>query len=66
MGTLSSLHWIVLFFSGVLFVPPGWRILQRTGFSGAWALVALIPIVNILLLWVFAFSRWPREQQGGA
>ncbi len=37
----------------------GYRILQKAGFDGRWALVLLIPIVNIVMIWVFAFSRWP-------
>lgn len=35
------------------------RILSKAGYSGAWSLLTLIPIVNIVMIWVFAFSAWP-------
>lgn len=37
----------------------GYRILEKAGFDGRWTLVLLVPIVNIIMIWVFAFSRWP-------
>ncbi|WP_347986389.1 hypothetical protein [Methylomonas sp. AM2-LC] len=37
-----------------------YRILQKAGFDGRWALVLLIPIVNIIMIWVFAFNEWPK------
>lgn len=36
----------------------GYRILQKAGFDGRWVLVLLVPVLNILMVWVFAFSRW--------
>lgn len=38
------------------------RIVQNAGFDGWWVLVLLIPVVNIVMIWVFAFSRWPALQ----
>jgi hypothetical protein len=43
----------------LLAVIPVWRILRRVGYSGAWSLLTLIPVVNIVFLYVFAFTRWP-------
>ncbi|GAA4336662.1 hypothetical protein GCM10023144_31320 [Pigmentiphaga soli] len=40
---------------------PGYRILERTGHSGWWIILALIPAVNIVALWVFAYKKWPKE-----
>jgi len=48
-----------LFLALILIVPPVWRILNRVGFSGWWSLVAVIPLVNLVALWMFAFGRWP-------
>jgi uncharacterized membrane protein YhaH (DUF805 family) len=39
---------------------PCARILQRTGHSGWWVLLGLIPVVNILALWTFANKQWRR------
>lgn len=57
--TLSLWHWSILFLSGVLFVVPFWRIVTKAGFAGPWALLALVPVVNVLALWVLAFVPWP-------
>ncbi len=37
----------------------GYRILQKAGFDGRWTFVLLVPVVNIVMIWAFAFSRWP-------
>jgi len=42
-----------------LVVVPYWKIWQRTGHSGAWGLLMLVPIANIISLWVLAFKDWP-------
>jgi hypothetical protein len=33
--------------------------MQRAGFSPWWSLLALVPGVNVIALWLFAFGRWP-------
>ena len=43
----------------VLAVIPYWKIWSRTGHSGAWALLMLVPIANLISLWVLAFKQWP-------
>lgn len=35
------------------------RAAARAGYSSWWALLGLFPPVGVVLLWVFAFSRWP-------
>jgi hypothetical protein len=35
------------------------RALAKAGFSPWWALLGVVPLVNLILLWVFAFARWP-------
>ena len=36
-----------------------WRTVQKTGINPAWSLLGLVPFVNIVALWVFAYARWP-------
>lgn len=36
-----------------------WRIVSKAGYNGAWCLVAFVPILNIIMLCIFAFSEWP-------
>ena len=35
------------------------RILRKAEYSGWWSLLTLVPLLNIAMLWVFAFSDWP-------
>jgi hypothetical protein len=50
-----------------------WRIVEKTGLPG-WAglgavlltLTGVGMIVPVILLWVFAFMRWPRDEMAGA
>jgi hypothetical protein len=46
--------------AAVIFVIPAWKIVEKAGYPGAWALLVLVPVVNIVALWVFAFSVWPK------
>ena len=47
-------------FAALVLYPIG-RILQRLGFSPFWSVVALIPLANLVGLWVLATAPWPRE-----
>ena len=47
----------------VVMVIPYWKIYSKTGQAGAMALLQLIPLVNIVMLYVLAFSEWPIERQ---
>lgn len=35
------------------------RIIQKAGYSGWWVLVGLVPVLNVVMFFVFAFARWP-------
>ncbi len=37
-------------------------ILNKAGFSRWWALCLFLPMVNILMIWAFAFVVWPAEK----
>ncbi len=43
----------------VIFVVPLVKILRKAGYSGWWILIWVVPIANIVMLWVLAFSDWP-------
>ncbi len=43
----------------VLHVIPVWIVLRRAGFGGWWSLLRYVPVVGLVLLWVFAFIPWP-------
>jgi uncharacterized membrane protein YhaH (DUF805 family) len=65
VGTFSPTHFIVLL--AVVFVIgfPMVRILQRTGHSGWWAILWMVPFVNLIALWIFAFAKWPAVDRAG-
>ncbi|MFI2105637.1 hypothetical protein ACH436_20250 [Isoptericola sp. NPDC019693] len=43
----------------VIFLIAYVRIIQKAGYSGWWVLVGLVPVLNVVMFLVFAFSRWP-------
>jgi len=64
MMLLALLFHAVWFLIAVLLIAPAiailpyWRIFSRAGFSGWLSLLMLIPFVNLILLYVVAFSEW--------
>ena len=52
-------HWLLFIIMVVAVIYPIGRILNRAGFSPFWSIAALIPLVNLVALWVFAFLDWP-------
>ena len=56
---------IVLVGGAVLLVLPYWFIFGKAGFAPALSLLMLIPLVNVVMLYVLAFSEWPilKQQQ---
>lgn len=63
MGSMSVWHWTILLLVSLVWVIPFWRIVAKAGYPGALALLGLIPGVNLILLWIFAFVRWPVESR---
>lgn len=59
MGSFSVWHWLIIL---LILVFPAWlfsRVISKAGFSSWWALLGAVPLVNLVALWVFAFSKWP-------
>jgi len=48
---LPAIAWLIVS------VIPFWAIFRRSGFSGALSLLMLVPGVNLILLYIVAFSR---------
>lgn len=62
MGPFNTWHWTMMLLWLVVLIVPAWRIVAKAGYPGALALLVVVPVVNIIALWVFAFSKWPIEQ----
>lgn len=58
-GGISAWQVLVIIVGIALIVLPFWRIFTKAGYSGAWSLLMLIPVVNVIIFYVFAFSSWP-------
>ncbi len=59
MHTMSLWYWLVVIAVFVGAIYPYVRILHRTGYSAWWLLTMFVPGVNLIMLWVFAFAKWP-------
>ena len=51
--------------STILIAIPLCLILQKAGYSPWLGLLALIPFVGVIILWVLAFSDWPAVKKNG-
>ena len=68
MGIGSWWHWIILLSILLAYLVPvflAWRICKRAGFSGAWGLTMIVPILGLVMTWAFAFADWPIEWRAG-
>lgn len=63
MNYLSAWHWIIfVLFIAILLYPIG-RILDRIGLSPLWSVVVLVPVANLVGLWIVALFDWPRDRK---
>ncbi|NUB11519.1 hypothetical protein GAY28_01620 [Azospirillum brasilense] len=65
MGFSSIWHWIIVLLMLGVFALASWvqiRILKKTGYSGWWFLLSFVPVLNIVMIYAFAFSTWPRDR----
>ena len=52
-----------------IMIIPFWVIFKKAGMSGAMSLLMLLPVVNLIMLYVLAFSQWkviPAPEYGAA
>jgi hypothetical protein len=47
------------------FVAVFGRIVNRAGYSRWWLLTMVVPVLNLIMLWVFAFASWPVTRSRG-
>lgn len=63
MGSLSIWHWLIVLIMLAIYLVPAAKIASKAGYSGWWCLIMIVPLVNLVMLWVFAFSSWPVERR---
>ncbi|WP_233809868.1 hypothetical protein [Paraburkholderia sp. HP33-1] len=64
MAGYGLAHWIAFLVMAVVLLYPIGRILRRIGLSPLWSILALVPLLNLLGLWVLAFVDWPQPDAG--
>ena len=68
MGSFSIWHWlIVVIYVTTIFVyfKALARILNRMGYSGWWSLLSIVPIVNLVAVWMLSKAEWPGRDGRG-
>ena len=56
---VSVMQLLVLIVLAAITVVPFWKIYGKAGFPPWIALLMLVPLVNVVVLFVVAFSPWP-------
>jgi uncharacterized membrane protein YhaH (DUF805 family) len=47
----------------LILIIPTWRICERAGFSGAWSLLHLVPVIgSFIVMAILAFGDWPNGE----
>ncbi|MGB2177127.1 hypothetical protein [Hyphomonas sp.] len=58
-GTMMIVFGVVYLAIIVLFIVGYWKIWSKAGFNGAWSLLMLVPLVNLIAFLYLAFADWP-------
>jgi len=58
-GGLVALGVLIFYLLYVLLLLVLTPAVRKAGFSGWWVMLALLPPIGIVLLWIFAFAKWP-------
>ena len=53
VGIIAIIIVLLIYFVPIL------MIIRKAGYNGWWILILFVPLVNIIMLWVFAFASWP-------
>ena len=60
---MNFILWLLIV--GVIVIWPFSKIFTKAGFSGAMAILMIIPAVNVVMIFYLAFSEWPALRGGG-
>jgi hypothetical protein len=61
----GPIHWLTSIALVAVVLYPLGRILSRIGYSPLWSVLAFVPLINLVALWVLATSDWPERQERG-
>jgi hypothetical protein len=63
MGGFSIWHWLIVLLWIFGIGMPIAKILGRLGYSKALTILAFVPLVNIIALWLLASGSWPNVSE---
>jgi hypothetical protein len=58
-GAAAGVIILIYLAVAILMIIATTKILSKAGYSGWWVLIGLVPIANVVMYVVFAFSDWP-------
>ena len=61
VGGISIWQLIIIIFIFIIPLLVFGPVAKKAGFSRWWALLLAIPLVNVVVVWVFAFIKWPAQ-----
>jgi hypothetical protein len=54
---------LILLFSGIIWIVAGLKVLPKAGYSRWLAILLIIPLVNLVMILIFAFADWPVDKE---
>ena len=60
---MSSAQLLISIVYVIVLAVPAQKLLRRAGYSPWLAILAVIPVVNLVALWVFAYAHWPTRRR---
>jgi hypothetical protein len=49
---------VIFFIPAIVILPPFWMIFKKAGFQPILSVLMLVPLVNLVMLYVVGFSNW--------
>ena len=62
VGTVVGLSLLGLVVA-IIFLVAYIQIIRRAGYSGWWVLVWFVPLLNVVMLLIFAYKEWPIQRE---
>jgi hypothetical protein len=60
---IGPLHLLIV---AAVIIVPFWQIFSKAGYSGWLSFLMLLPFINLIALYVLAFSDWPALRKKAA
>jgi hypothetical protein len=59
LRSIGPIEITIILLVGILPAIAFWKIFAKVGYPGALGLLLLIPLVNLVMFFFLAFSKWP-------